>query len=115
MNADPGEEVALSKSSKLIWADIFDAPFVHDARGDHVARNQFAQPCRGEWVDLVVVGGGHRSPPPHQIGGAGGGCPGCKANLLFVKKVEFVDHRCIYDAACITQPLIVRDWEATPP
>ncbi|WCP14516.1 hypothetical protein sphantq_02962 [Sphingobium sp. AntQ-1] len=56
VDADAGEEVALSKSSKLIWADIFDAPFVNDVGRDVAASDEFAQPCGGERVDFVVVG-----------------------------------------------------------
>lgn len=55
MHSDSCEEVALSKSSKLIWSDIFNAPFVNDAGRDVATSDQFAQPSRGEGVDLVVV------------------------------------------------------------
>jgi len=33
-DANAGEEMALSKSSKFIWSDIFDAPIVNHAIGD---------------------------------------------------------------------------------
>ena len=72
-HSNSGEEVALSKSSKLIWSNIFDAPFIHDAGRDVASGDQFAEPSRSEWVDLVVIGAGHL--PPHrsrQPGGGGG-------------------------------------------
>ena len=55
-DTDPGEEVALSVSRKFIWPYIADIPFIDMARRDVAGRNQFAQPRRGEWIDLVVVG-----------------------------------------------------------
>jgi hypothetical protein len=46
VDADAFEEVTLSKSSKSIWADIFNGPLIHDARRDHVAGDQFAAMLR---------------------------------------------------------------------
>jgi hypothetical protein len=56
-DADPGEEVALSISSKLSWFDILDAPFVHVPRRNLPGGNHLPQPPRRELVVLVVVGG----------------------------------------------------------
>jgi hypothetical protein len=61
-HADSGEEVALIKSSKFIWPNIFDAPFVDLARRDQAVSHQLAQPCGGEGIVFVVVSGHHRSP-----------------------------------------------------
>jgi hypothetical protein len=55
-DADAGEPMALNKSGKVVWSDIFDAPFVDFARRDQVVIGELAQPCRGEWVVFVVVG-----------------------------------------------------------
>jgi hypothetical protein len=33
-DADPCEEVALSKSVEIAWGDIFNAPFIYYAVGD---------------------------------------------------------------------------------
>jgi hypothetical protein len=63
VDADSCEEVALSKSSKFIWDNIFNAPFVNDAGRDLASGYQFAQPCSGERVDFIVIGGRH-SPLP---------------------------------------------------
>jgi len=56
-DADPCEEVALSKSPKVICSDIFDAPCVHLARCDVPRLDQLLEPRGGEGVDLVVVCG----------------------------------------------------------
>jgi hypothetical protein len=55
-HSDACEEVALIKSSKFIWPNIADVPFVYDAGSDVARSDEFAQPCRSEWIDLVVVG-----------------------------------------------------------
>lgn len=55
-HSDSGEEVALSKSSKLIWCDVTDVPFIDDARRDVAGGNQVAQPLGRIWVTLVVEG-----------------------------------------------------------
>jgi hypothetical protein len=49
------EEVKLSVSSKLIWVNICDAPFVNVAGGYQVLGNKFAQPCSRLLVEFVVV------------------------------------------------------------
>lgn len=55
-DADPGEEMALGKSNKLIWPNIADIPFV-DLTGRNMAiGDQHAQPSCGLRVDLVVKG-----------------------------------------------------------
>lgn len=62
-DADPGEEVALSKSSKFICADIEDAPFVDHAGRDMACGDEVAQPLGRIGVGFVVPGG-HRSLAP---------------------------------------------------
>jgi hypothetical protein len=56
-DADPGEEVALGVSLKVIGFHVLDAAFVHVARRNVPGRDEFAQPCRRERIELVVVGG----------------------------------------------------------
>jgi hypothetical protein len=46
-DANSCEEMALSKSSKFIWSDIFDAPVVNHAVGDVTLFNEFPQPSGG--------------------------------------------------------------------
>ncbi|GKI71007.1 hypothetical protein NUBL21976_11590 [Klebsiella pneumoniae] len=53
-DADPGEKVALGKSSEVVRCDIFNTPFVNFARGDMPGGYEVTQPLRREWVDLVV-------------------------------------------------------------
>ena len=55
-DADPGEEVALSKSSKVRWRDILDIPFVNMSGRDVSGVDQFAEPLGSKRIDLVVVG-----------------------------------------------------------
>jgi hypothetical protein len=55
-DTDAGEEVALSKSSKFIWYDITDVPFIDLAWRNVAGLDQLAQPSRSEWINLVVVG-----------------------------------------------------------
>jgi hypothetical protein len=79
-SADSGKEVALSKSSKLVWRNVLDAPFVHYASRDLAGLDQVAKPSRAKGVNLVVKGS-HRSnrafalASPHMRGltGIGGG------------------------------------------
>lgn len=54
-SADPGEEMALGVSHKLIWSDIFNTPFVNIAVRDELLTDQLAQPCRRAGVEFVVV------------------------------------------------------------
>ena len=56
-DADPGEEVALCVSKEFLRIDVFDAAFVHHARGDVAGGDQVPQPRCGIGVDLVVEGG----------------------------------------------------------
>lgn len=65
-DSDAGEEVALSKSRKLIWLDIGNAPLVHDAGRDVPRRDQVAQPLRGVGIEFVVVGS-HDAAAPSRI------------------------------------------------
>ncbi|HOT83246.1 MAG TPA: hypothetical protein PLQ12_08090 [Candidatus Defluviicoccus seviourii] len=46
----------MSISSKFIWNDIFNRPFINDACRDMACVNQLPQPCRREWINLVVIG-----------------------------------------------------------
>jgi hypothetical protein len=48
--------VALGKSAKVIWVDIFYAPRVYFAVSDVSGFDEFFQPRCCGWVDLVVVG-----------------------------------------------------------
>lgn len=45
----------LSKSAHVISSDFGDASFVHFTICDQPCLYQFAQPCRGERIKLVVV------------------------------------------------------------
>ena len=65
-SADPGEEVALIVGNKVICSNIGDAPFVNVARSDQAARDQASEPCRGERIDLIVIGG-HAAPHTHLV------------------------------------------------
>ncbi|MCK9506076.1 MAG: hypothetical protein M0Q95_18085 [Porticoccaceae bacterium] len=56
-SSDSGEEVALGISSKVIWLNILDTPFVNVAGRNMSASYQVSQPLSGERVNLVVVGG----------------------------------------------------------
>ena len=53
-SAEAGEKVALSKSNKLVWRNVFNAPFVHYARRNFSRLNQVAQPRRAIGVYFVV-------------------------------------------------------------
>jgi len=61
-STDAGEEVALSKSMKVIWLDIDNAPLVNFARRDVAGGDQVAQPLRRVGVKLVIVGACHVRP-----------------------------------------------------
>jgi len=52
---DPGEEMALIESGKVIWFDFKDAPFVHDPRRQVALRDQLAKPSARLRVVVVVV------------------------------------------------------------
>ncbi|MBB5543572.1 hypothetical protein GGD70_003887 [Paraburkholderia fungorum] len=56
-DTDSGEEMALGESEKVVWSDIFNAPFINVAGGNVTGGYQVAQPLRSVWVDLVVVSG----------------------------------------------------------
>ena len=60
-DANACEEMALGESTQVAGVDIFDAPFVHDARRDVPSVDEIAQPLSRERVYLVVVSGGHGS------------------------------------------------------
>jgi hypothetical protein len=51
--------MALGESAKVVWSNIFNAPFINFAGGNVTGGYQVAQPLRGVWVDLVVVRTGH--------------------------------------------------------
>lgn len=74
---DAGEEVALSKSSKFIWTNIADVPFVNDTGRNVASGNEFAQPRRSKRIDFVVVSPAirravHPRHPAPGLGGVGG-------------------------------------------
>jgi hypothetical protein len=48
--------MALRKPGKVSWHNILNAPFVHFTGRDMPGLYQFAQPCRGEGINFVVVG-----------------------------------------------------------
>jgi hypothetical protein len=48
--------MALGESAKVVWSNILYAPFINFAGGNVTGGYQVAQPLRGVWVDLVVVG-----------------------------------------------------------
>jgi hypothetical protein len=54
-SADPGEEVALVESGKVIGFDFKDAPFVNVSRRDLARRDQLAEPRARFRVVVVVV------------------------------------------------------------
>src|SRR5690606_12782442 len=54
-SADPGEEVSVSVSHKLVWTYILDAPLVHYAGGNVAFSPEFPQPSRSLGIELVVV------------------------------------------------------------
>jgi hypothetical protein len=56
-DADSGEEMALGVRSKVIWFNIFDAPFIHHAGGDVPCGYELTEPSGGTRIDLVVIGG----------------------------------------------------------
>jgi hypothetical protein len=62
-NPNPGKEVALGVLLEVIGWDIFYAPFVYVDGGYVSGLDQIAQPLRGVFIDLVVVGG-HIGPSP---------------------------------------------------
>ena len=49
--------MALSKTGKFVWGDIFYAPFIYDTISDVPLFYQFAQPCCGFGVVFVVICG----------------------------------------------------------
>jgi hypothetical protein len=53
---DAGEEVRLRVPREIRRFDIGDAPLVYVAVGDQARLDEFAEPCRGLRVILVVVG-----------------------------------------------------------
>jgi hypothetical protein len=56
-SADASEEVALGIAVKVGGCHVGDRSFIHVSLGDLVVGDQGAQPCRGERIVLVVVGG----------------------------------------------------------
>ncbi|MFM0435943.1 hypothetical protein PQQ84_05740 [Paraburkholderia strydomiana] len=51
--------MALAESAKVVWSNIFNAPFINFAGGNVTGGYQVAQPLRGVWVDLVVIRSAH--------------------------------------------------------
>jgi hypothetical protein len=49
--------MALRESSQVAWADILNASLINNSIGYMSGLNKFSQPCGGERVKLVVVGG----------------------------------------------------------
>jgi hypothetical protein len=56
-DADSSEEVTLGISAQVVRSDILNAPFVYIAGRDMPGFYKVAQPLRGVWVNLVVIGG----------------------------------------------------------
>ena len=54
-DADSGEEVKLSKSSKLIWNDISNVPFVNLARRDQASGDEIAEPLGCVGIVFIVA------------------------------------------------------------
>ncbi|SXG02935.1 Uncharacterised protein [Klebsiella variicola] len=54
-DADPGEKVALGKSSEVVRCDIFNTPFINFARGDMPGGYEVTQPMRCKGIYFVVV------------------------------------------------------------
>jgi hypothetical protein len=55
-DADPGEEMALGITTKVIGFHVLDAAVVDIARGDVTGLDEFAQPRRSEGIEFIVVG-----------------------------------------------------------
>jgi hypothetical protein len=64
---DSGEEMALGKSHKVIWLDIYDAPGIDHARRNRPGTDQVFQPFRGVWIIFVIIGY-HQQAPAVDIG-----------------------------------------------
>ena len=62
-DANPGEEVALRKSTKIGWDDINNGSLVNLSVCDVPLSDEFSEPLGGMGVDLVVVGMAHFPPP----------------------------------------------------
>lgn len=54
--------MTLIKSSKVGWRDILNISFIYYPIGYVAGLDQFAEPCRRVWVNLVVESG-HAEPP----------------------------------------------------
>ena len=79
-DADPGEEVALGVTTKVIGFHVLDAAVVDIARCDVSGLDEFAQPCGGFWVMLIVVVHSSKGAPhafegrnPYDAGSSEGG------------------------------------------
>jgi len=55
-DANPGEEVALGVTTKVIGFNVLDAALVDIARCDMSGLDKLAQPRRREWIEFIVVG-----------------------------------------------------------
>jgi hypothetical protein len=60
--ADPGEEMALPVSGKLLRPDILDPPFIHVPRRQIPRRTKVPEPASGKRVMFVVIDA-HQSAP----------------------------------------------------
>lgn len=56
-DTNAGEEMALGEVAQVAGVDIFNTPFVHDARRDVPGVDEVSQPLSRVGVDLVVVSG----------------------------------------------------------
>lgn len=52
---DPGEEMALNKFGKVIWADFDNAPLIHDTIRYFASTDELANPFCGTGIVLIVV------------------------------------------------------------
>jgi hypothetical protein len=53
--------VTLGEPGKVGWCDIFNTPFVNNARRDVPGSNKVTQPLRGVGIKFVVVSGQSKS------------------------------------------------------
>jgi hypothetical protein len=51
---DPGKEMTLGISGKLIWPNVLDTPLIHHPRRNHPRPNQLPKPPRRKRINLVI-------------------------------------------------------------
>lgn len=56
-DSNPGKEVQLSESRKLVWPDVSNVSLIDDPISYVPSHDQVAQPLSGVWVYLVVERG----------------------------------------------------------